>query len=142
MFRQQIIIFLLLCFLPVTYSQADSNSCISLGSTRDGGGIVFFLDSSYSHGLEAKRADEPGVFKWDAAIAAASAYGADWHLPTQNELNLLYQQKTITGNFSGFYWSSTEQGSRHAWSRYFGLIGFQVGLTKDYALRVRAVRAF
>lgn len=138
MFRQYIIIFLLLCFISITYSQADS---ISLGSTRDGDGIVVFVDSSGLHGLEAKRVDEAGVFKWDAAIAAASAYGADWHLPTKNELKLLYQQKTL-GGFSGFYWSSTEQGSTHAAVQYFGIVGFQVGLTKDYALRVRAVRAF
>lgn len=139
MFKQHIIIFLLLCFILITNSQADP---ISLGGTRDGGGIIVFIDSSNLHGLEAKRADEAGVFKWDAAVAAASAYGADWHLPTKDELNLLYQQKSVVGGFSGFYWSSTELANRHAAAQYFGAVGFQVGLTMDYALRVRAVRAF
>jgi hypothetical protein len=146
MFKQHIIIFLLLCFISITNSQADLTDNqgynISLGSTRDGGGIVVFIDSSNSHGLEAKRVDETGVFTWDAAVAAASAYGASWHLPTKDELNLLYQQKNVVGGFAGFYWSSTDLANHHAVAQYFGVFGVTVGLPSDYALKVRAVRAF
>jgi hypothetical protein len=80
-----------------------------------------------------------------ASIAASYSLNgfSDWYLPSKDELNLLYAQKTVVGGFaSGYYWSSTEDGSSAAWVQ-----GFFNGLQYDYlkndaSIRVRAVRAF
>ena len=80
------------------------------------------------------------------AAAAAKAYTlngfTDWYLPSKDELNLLYQQKTSVGGFADdYYWSSTEDDANVAWSQYF-FDGYQYGSFKLNTLPVRAVRAF
>ena len=68
-------------------------------------------------------------------------YG-DWYLPSKNELNLLYLQKSVVGGFaSNVYWSSTEYASISAWYQDFGN-GDQYLDFKVVAFYVRAVRAF
>ena len=69
-------------------------------------------------------------------------YG-DWYLPSKNELNLLYLQKSVVGGFviDGLYWSSTEYNSDYAWYQLFGS-GFQNNFFKNDAYYVRAIRAF
>jgi len=65
-----------------------------------------------------------------------------WHLPSKTELQYLFEQKTVVGGFANnIYWSSTEYGSTSAWFQYF-VNGDQNYFSKDYALPVRAVRAF
>jgi hypothetical protein len=123
---------------------------LELGSQGPGGGIAFYVDNSGLHGLEAKAADEGRVFGWTTmganlswaeAMGAAKAYGSGWHLPTKDELNLLYQQQTVVGGFSNvYYWSSTEDDSG-AWSQGFGR-GNRCAESKSSSFRVRAVRAF
>jgi|TARA_B110000240_G_scaffold83459_1_gene95082 hypothetical protein len=71
----------------------------------------------------------------------------DWFLPSKDELNQMYINKTTLEAVSGFtalsnyYWSSTEYDSLSAWAQVFydggqGLDG------KHYTGFVRAVRAF
>ena len=77
-------------------------------------------------------------------------YG-DWYLPSKHELNLLFLQRAIVGNFpniSGSYWSSTEYfrsdlvGSfQLAWYQNF-VTGAQAYLNKKNTWSVRAIRAF
>ena len=68
-------------------------------------------------------------------------YG-DWYLPSKNELNLLYLQKSVVGGFaSNVYWSSTEYASISAWYQDFGN-GDQYLDFKVVTFYVRAVRAF
>ena len=80
-----------------------------------------------------------------AANAAAGYNGggkSDWHLPSKDELNALFTQKTSIGGLSLFgYWSSSESAAIGAWTQGFTL-GDQVGLDKDGTLSVRPVRAF
>lgn len=67
---------------------------------------------------------------------------SDWFLPSKNELNLLYQKRSLVGGFStGYYWSSSEHDSLNAWYSYFPY-GPQYYINKDTLARVRAVRAF
>ncbi len=117
-------------------------SAPSVGSTGPGGSVVVFADSSGLHGLEAKAADEANKLDWSAAIAAVGAYGMGWRLPTMNELNLLYQQKTLVGGFTtDYYWSSQDDGNSVAWYVYF-TNGEQNFNFKNIPFRVRAVRSF
>jgi len=82
-----------------------------------------------------------------SAALAARSLGADWFLPSINELNQMYINKddleSVSGfsPFSGYYWSSTEGDIFYAWTQYFSS-GGQYGGNKDGAGNVRAVRAF
>jgi hypothetical protein len=78
---------------------------------------------------------------------AARSLGAEWFLPSVNELKEMYLNKTTLGAvagfsaFNSFYWSSTEDGNGLAWFQNFSS-GGQYVTTKDGATNVRAVRAF
>ena len=66
----------------------------------------------------------------------------DWYLPSQDELNKLYLNKTAIGGFAtNYYWSSTEFASYGAWSQGFGS-GLQGANGKSVTSYVRAIRAF
>ena len=87
-----------------------------------------------------------GCAEANTAAKIADAYTlngyTDWYLPSKDELNLLYQQKTVVGGFANLnYWSSSEGNSDYAWNQYFssGVHDFNA---KNYTLPVRAVRAF
>ncbi len=77
-------------------------------------------------------------------------YG-DWYLPSIEELNLMYQNKTIidfmaisyggSEFYEAQYWSSDEVDSNNAW--YFGFFyGTPNNASKSNTYHVRAVRAF
>ncbi|MCK4676755.1 MAG: DUF1566 domain-containing protein, partial [Bacteroidales bacterium] len=77
-------------------------------------------------------------------------YG-DWYLPSSEELNLMYQNKTtidVTAVANGgsafasaYYWSSTETNLITAWTQNFNN-GHQTNFSKNITFRVRAIRAF
>ncbi len=67
---------------------------------------------------------------------------SDWYLPSKDELNQLYLNQAVVGGFaSNNYWSSSEYDYSYAWGQSFGG-GYQGNGNKNYALAVRAVRAF
>ncbi|MHC6202010.1 CsgG/HfaB family protein [Breznakiellaceae bacterium SP9] len=74
----------------------------------------------------------------------------DWFLPSKDELNLMYvnlKKKGLGGFGDGYYWSSSEYNYFDAWVQRFsdGSQNYSYYYTKgdkDYALPVRAVRAF
>ena len=66
----------------------------------------------------------------------------DWFLPSKDELNQMYTQKTIIGGFtSNYYLSSSEWSATAAWAQSFGN-GNQNDFYKNSPAAVRAVRAF
>jgi len=78
----------------------------------------------------------------DYSVTADAVIYGDWYLPSKTELNLLYLQKNVVGGFaSAYYWSSTESDGANVWFRGFSS-GFRFFTSKDFAFRVRAVRAF
>jgi hypothetical protein len=60
------------------------------------------------------------------AALAARSYGAEWFLPSINELNQMYINRALLEAVSGFdafsdyYWSSTENDDWFAWRQDFG----------------------
>jgi hypothetical protein len=131
---------------PAHLKKQQSKSTYNIGSKGPGGGIVFFLDLSGTHGLEAKTTDEPNLLTWNAVMA--TNYGPGWRLPTKNELLKLFSQKTVVGGFaSGFYWSSSKWGDGSPVIQYFANgshanIGLNNLSNPDYSFIVRAIQAF
>jgi len=70
-------------------------------------------------------------------------YG-DWYLPSKYELNLLFLQQSVVGNFSkDFYWSSTESDFSLAWCMSFDVnIKLMTPFGKGSNSSVRAIRSF
>ena len=67
---------------------------------------------------------------------------SDWFLPSKDELNQMYIQRSVIGGFSSNdYWSSSQFSSNNAWLQYFGN-GLQYGYIKDYSGQVRCSRSF
>lgn len=68
---------------------------------------------------------------------------SDWYMPSKDELNKLYENKTAIGGFAGeAYWSSSEYEYDFARVQMFD-DGFpDVVASKNCKARVRAVRAF
>ena len=71
----------------------------------------------------------------------------DWFLPSRDELNELYKQRTVIGGFVGdYYWSSSEHSIEYVYVQNF-YNSYQYALKKYDegfvgAFRVRAIRAF
>jgi hypothetical protein len=87
-------------------------------------------------------ADGTGSAGHRCAIFEAGGY-KDWFLPSRDELNLMYRNLKTRGlgNFSLWYWSSSEHSKDYAWVQWF-TDGVQGIYDKDSTLSVRAVRAF
>ena len=94
---------------------------------------------------------QAGNVATSSAAVAARGYGGpnnltDWYLPSKDELNQLYLQRTTVGGFvADFYWASSEYNTEaaNAWVQGFsdGLQGFG-GKGHPGGLYVRPVRAF
>jgi hypothetical protein len=88
--------------------------------------------------------NDQGSGTYAASKARAHRGGGydDWYLPSKDELNLLYLQKTEDDGFaSASYWSSTENSKKYAYRQYF-VNGDQQVYDKSNLIYVRAVRAF
>jgi hypothetical protein len=67
---------------------------------------------------------------------------SDWYLPSKDELNKLYINRTAIGGFTNYYyWSSSEALSEFAWAQHFNYSD-QGQPNKLNTFHVRAVRAF
>ena len=66
----------------------------------------------------------------------------DWYLPSKDELNELFLQRSNVGGFAAdYYWSSSEPVAVNAWVQDF-FDGTQINYRKFYSIYVRPVRAF
>jgi hypothetical protein len=79
-------------------------------------------------------------YGWKKAKKKCKKLGKEWRLPTKEELDIMYRNKDIIGNFfDSAYWSSTESDPLKAWFQYFD-DGFQEFYDKDYYCSFRPVR--
>ncbi|MDD5570625.1 MAG: YCF48-related protein, partial [Bacteroidales bacterium] len=66
----------------------------------------------------------------------------DWYLPAKDELNYLYQQRALFGNFTfGYYWSSTCVSTTAAWGQDL-LNGGLSNCPHNYSEPVRCIRKY
>ena len=122
---------------------AKAAKTYKIGDAGPAGGTIFAIKS----GMYLEVAPEDiGRLTWRDAISAAQNYEhngfSDWYLPSQNELDAMYEKRDMIGGFStDNYWSSSEYGGNGAWFQYF-VIGNQGYSNKNYTNYVRPVRAF
>ena len=128
---------------------------IKIGNSFQGGIIAYILksgdkgyDPDVPHGLIAALSDHYHGKKtsWTTANKICDDLDlngyTDWYLPSKEELNKLYLNKTIIGRFTySWYWSSMEVDYNYAWDQGFAN-GSQGNNSKGSTNRVRAVRAF
>jgi hypothetical protein len=94
------------------------------------------------------------IARMNAGSVATNAYAAglaraytgggktDWFLPSKDELNQLYLQRTVVGGFAaGIYWSSSQYDADDAGYQFF-VSGLQPNINKFITIDVRPVRAF
>jgi hypothetical protein len=131
----------------------------TVGELREGG-IVFWVDPADNmHGKVCALEDAPTELDWDDAMSYSNSYTnldtgtgvySNWYLPSKDELNQMYINKTTLEAVSGFaafadddyYWSSTEGANNTEWLQDF-YNGNQGSLSKSFPNgSVRAVRAF
>jgi serine/threonine protein kinase len=109
------------------------------------GGIIFYLDDTGKHGKVCSERDI-GEFNWENAVNKCETLNlegyADWYLPSKVELNSLFNQKIIIGDFATYYyWSSTKYEKNLAWRQSFRS-GNQFADKIDIFYFVRAIRVF
>jgi TolB-like protein len=117
---------------------------IGIGDHGPGGGIVFFAQG----GKYMEVSEILGNYSWSNALTTARNYNgggfSDWHLPTKDELNLIYQNlraKNIGDLGDTWHWSSSENDGYLSWTQRFS-DGYQGIGIKTGSNSVRAVRAF
>jgi len=79
-----------------------------------------------------------------AKAAAAYSYGGknDWFLPSREELNQIYLQRSLVGITTGVFWSSSQYDHNNAWYQLFASGNQGPNFKGDLGSNVRAVRAF
>jgi len=98
-------------------------------------------------------ADAPGIYTWskgeDYCRALQASGHQDWHVPTKDELNILYENRNTgplkgtfneTGSYpAGWYWSSSPVSDDHGWAQRFS-DGYQYDNTRLGYSSLRCVR--
>ena len=130
-----------------TDTTPGNSGTYKIGDTGPGGGIIFMAEgNSY---MEVSRI--LGGYKWARAVKVAKDFRGggyrDWHLPSKEELNMVYQnlQKSGVANLgTGTYWSSSLNSYRSVWVQDFsnGSQPYYHNNNKNFTFSVRAVRAF
>ena len=131
-------------FIPTTFTiTAETQEELSKLQALICGLNGLILTSDNGEQIEVYPKNLDGAYSWNDAIAACEALGDGWHLPTKEELNLLFSNKEkIDGFKEGGYWSCSEYSTPHAWFQrwYSGYPGSQGYYNKAGAFYVRAVR--
>ena len=150
----------------IFYLDGSGGGMICAVSDQDGGSGIQWYNGSYTttgatgtaigtgHANTTAIINNQGAGSYAATVCDNYTVGSydDWFLPSQDELNEMYQNKvdidsTAIANggtaFSTIYhhWSSSEITYTEAWGQHFGS-GGQDWSNKGSSNKVRAVRAF
>jgi len=92
-------------------------------------------------GLEVRKNDESGSYKWDQAKAACQSIGDGWRMPDKVELDCLYKNREKIGGFQrDWYLSSDRVGQFNVWVQSF-MNGKQFGYSAANPVKLRCVRS-
>jgi hypothetical protein len=115
-----------------------------IGDRGPGGGFIFYAEG----GVYMEVSLTLGTYNWNEAVEVAKNYKgggfSDWHLPSKDELNMVYRNlrtKNLAGLGDDSYWSSSQGNAYSSWDQDFS-DGRQNYYNKGSAYSVRAVRAF
>ena len=99
-------------------------------------GTTYKLDS-----IEIAQYDLPTEVTWYNAKRECKELGKGWRLPTKYELDKMYDNKDLIGNFINTnYWSSTEYNSNYVWMQVFTHKLIAITL-KEGHINARAVKS-
>jgi len=99
-------------------------------------GTTYKLDS-----IEIAQYDLPTTVTWYNAKRECKELGKGWRLPTKDELDKMYENKDLIGNFVNTnYWSSTDHNSDYAWMQVFTHKLIAITL-KEGHINARAVKS-
>jgi hypothetical protein len=73
---------------PEWVTPTNTEATLAIGDTHEGG-IIFYLDGSGQHGLVAKVADEPGIYKWSSTDFSTWAFAAGIYGGAQNTKKII-----------------------------------------------------
>ena len=133
---------------PVTSTMENNKNsdqkipdCIASNDDATNADIVDYIGKPIKiENLEVAEKDFPNYMEWEDAKKECEKLGRRWRLPTKDELNIMYQNKSKIGGFANEdYWSSTEYGVLYVWNQSF-LTGDQFNFNKGSSAYVRAVR--
>ncbi len=109
---------------------------ITFTSTSQIIGTTYKLDS-----IEIAQYDLPTEVTWYDAKKECKELGKGWRLPTKYELDKMYDNKDLIGNFINTnYWSSTEYNSDYVWMQVFTHKLIAITL-KEGHINARAVKS-
>lgn len=98
-------------------------------------GTTYKIDS-----IEIAQYDLPTEVTWYNAKRECKELGKGWRLPTKDELDKMYENKNLIGNFVNTnYWSSTEYSSNYVWMEVFTHRSIAITL-KEGHINARAVK--
>ena len=90
--------------------------------------------------IEIAQFDLPTEVTWYNAKRECKELGKGWRLPTKEELDEMYNNKDLIGNFVNTnYWSSTEYSSNYVWMEVFTHRSVAITL-KEGHINARAVK--
>jgi TolB-like protein len=132
-----------------TVPKARNEKIYKIGDKGPGGGIIFFAENGKY--MECSR--DLGEANWVKALQTARRFKGgsknDWRLPTQYELNLIYDNlfKNGYGDFrEARYWSSSEESDNKKFPLFKdfqdGGMYYNTGFGRALDYRVCAVRNF
>ncbi len=123
-----------------------NNGSTSYTTTNVTSGVTGATNTSDLNALTGN-ADYPYIAAEDCAglnSGSGTDGHTDWYLPAASELNVLYNNNGVIGNFNtsgSWYWSSTEYNVNNADHQKFST-GNQNGYYKNYSFLVRCVRKY
>jgi hypothetical protein len=134
---------------PANDTGAKHKTAVEVGDEMEDGTIYAGISPDTHKPMYARPKDESGTYSFNEAAKQAKNIGDGFHVPTRNELNVLYENRNkgklagtfnVTGsNPAGWYWSSAPSSYGVAWARRFS-DGSQLYNSRDFDSSLRLVR--
>ena len=128
---------------------AKGKTAPKIGDEMADGTIYAGISPDTHKPMYARPKDESGTYNFNEAAKQAKNIGDGFHVPTRDELNVLYENRNkgkLKGTFSetgsypaGWYWSSTPDYGHLAWAQRFS-DGFQSNVNRGIDSSLRLVR--